>query len=61
MCTLFPQRMGLLNEEDLIVPYDYTFDGQGRDEIQRRSRELGIHPKNKGLTIELRSGFLLVG
>ena len=34
---------GLLKEEDPIVPYDYTFDGQGRDEIQRRSRKLGIH------------------
>ena len=40
---------GLLNEEDPIVPYDYTFHGQRQEEIRQRSRELGIHPKVKDL------------
>ena len=34
---------GLLNECDLIVPYNYTFEGQGPVAIRQRSRRLRIH------------------
>lgn len=40
---------GLLNEEDLIVPYTYTFYGLSQERIRQRSRKLGIHPKVKDL------------
>ena len=36
---------GLLNEDDPIVPYDYTFDGHTQEEIRQRSRRLEIHEK----------------
>ena len=52
---------GLLNEEDPIVPYDYTFDGQGREEIRQRSQRLGIHPKVKDLLSSYDLAFFLLG
>ena len=36
---------GLLNEHDPIVPYNYTFEVQGQETIQQRSRRLRIHEK----------------
>ena len=51
---------GLLKEEDPIVPYDYTFDGQGRDEIQRRSRKLGIHEELERLLLSYDLVFFLL-
>lgn len=36
---------GLLNECDPIVPYNYTFEGQGPVAIRQRSHRLRIHEK----------------
>ena len=51
---------GLLNEEDPIVPYDYTFDGHTQEEIRQRSRRLGIHPKVKDLLSSYDLAFFLL-
>ena len=40
---------GLLNEEEHIVPYTYTFHRLSQEKIRQRSRELGIRPKVKDL------------
>ena len=36
---------GLLNEEDLFVPYNYDFSNYPNWKIEQRSRQLKIHPK----------------
>ena len=51
---------GLLKEEDLIVPYTYTFYGLSQEAIRQRSRELGIRPKVKGLLSNYDLAFFLL-
>ena len=51
---------GLLEEDTLIVPYDYTFDGLGQDEIRRRSKTLEIHRKVKCLLPSYDVAFFLL-
>ena len=52
---------GLLDEETLIVPYDYTFNGLGQDEIRRRSRRLEIQPQVECLLPSYDLAFFLLG
>ena len=52
---------GLLNEENPIVPYDYTFHRQGREQIRQRSRRLEIHPEVEHLLSSYDLVFFLLG
>lgn len=60
VCIISP-GYGLLDEETPIVPYDYTFDGLGQDEIRRRSRTLEIHPNVERLLPSYDLAFFLLG
>ena len=51
---------GLLNEDDPIVPYEYTFDGQSQVEIRQRSRRLGIHEEIERLLPSYDLAFFLL-
>ena len=52
---------GLLNEEDWIFPYNYTFDGLGKEKILRISQKLGIHRKVNDLLSNYDMVFFLLG
>ena len=51
---------GLLNEDDLIVPYNYTFDDLTQEEIPQRSRVLGIHEEIECLLSSYDLAFFLL-
>ena len=51
---------GLLNEEDPVVPYDYSFRGQRQETIRQRSQQLRIRPALEDLLPSYDLAFFLL-